>query len=221
MRKIYSLTNSMLKLQRPVKWKVTTDYRVTQWFWNDYYVNWRLVYWSMWYPWHMWIDYAGRSPWMKIPLYATADGWCYITNSANGYGNHIKFYFTQDWQNYRCVYGHLDSFSVSHKQFVKKWEQIGVMGTTWFSSWVHLHFDVVRCTDTRGIIDTKDGYKWFFDPAPYIVDREEDQSKFTEEQIWWLQTALRLNSRLRDKISDTELRNKRAELNELIRSKIA
>ena len=210
----------MLRLWRPVKWKRILDRRLTQWFGVDQYVNGRRIYKSMWYPAHFGLDYAWQYPWMKIPVYATEDGWCYITNSANGYGNHIKFYFTQDGQNYRCVYGHLDSFSVSHKQFVKKWEQIGIMGTTWFSSWVHLHFDIVRCDSSWGIIDTYDWYKWFFDPTMYIVDWEEER-KFTEEQVWRLNTAIKLNGWLRDRIEDQELRDKRSELNTLIRSKLS
>jgi murein DD-endopeptidase MepM/ murein hydrolase activator NlpD len=179
-----------LRLQRPVKWERIKDRRLTQGFGNDFFVNGKWVYRSMWYPGHMWLDYAGKTSWMKIPVYATEDGRCYIAKSSNWYGNHIKFYFTQDNQNYRCVYWHLDSFSVVHKQFVKKWEQVWIMWTTWYSNWVHLHFDVIKCDKNWRVIDTKDWYKWFFDPAPYIVDRDIPKEKSVDEKALELMKKL-------------------------------
>ncbi|MGP4038998.1 peptidoglycan DD-metalloendopeptidase family protein [Gracilibacillus sp. D59] len=60
---------------------------------------------------------------------------------SGGYGNKVVINHNN---GYRTVYAHLKSISVSAGQTVEKGQKIGVMGTTGFSTGIHLHFEVYK-----------------------------------------------------------------------------
>ena len=59
--------------------------------------------------------------------------------NADGYGGLVIIAHPSGYETW---YGHLDSFSVAKDQPVKRGEQIGLMGSTGFSTGSHLHFEV-------------------------------------------------------------------------------
>lgn len=59
--------------------------------------------------------------------------------NGEGYGGLIVIAHPSGYETW---YGHLESFGVASGQQVKRGEQIGLMGSTGFSSGSHLHFEV-------------------------------------------------------------------------------
>jgi murein DD-endopeptidase MepM/ murein hydrolase activator NlpD len=58
------------------------------------------------------------------------------------------------YEKFLTYYAHLTSFSVSVGQIVERGDQIGVSGNTGNSSDPHLHFGVVRLTNTASLLET-------------------------------------------------------------------
>lgn len=92
---------------------------------------------------HLGVDYGTNG--QKIPCYALEDGYIHIAHYANSVGNYVfcefpKLGMVGDYQ-------HLDSFSVKEGQYVKKGQQIGIIGTTGDSTGVHLHFGLFPTSD--------------------------------------------------------------------------
>lgn len=98
---------------------------------------------------HLGTDYGTNG--QKIPCYALEDGYIHIAHYAKSVGNYVfcefpKLGMVGDYQ-------HLDSFSVKEGEYVKKGQEIGIIGTTGDSTGVHLHF---------GLFPTEDFNKdWF------------------------------------------------------------
>lgn len=69
-----------------------------------------------------------------------------------------------DGKEYQVLYGHLSEVFVKNGEMVDSLQKIGMMGTTGFSSGVHLHFEIKDPTLMNN------GYKGRFDPSPYILD---------------------------------------------------
>ncbi|SFL74251.1 Murein DD-endopeptidase MepM and murein hydrolase activator NlpD, contain LysM domain [Gracilibacillus orientalis] len=92
-----------------------------------------------WGSYHKGIDIAGVSDRSILAAdngTVTSAGW-----DDGGYGNKIVI----DHNNgYRTIYAHLSSIDVSSGQTVEKGQQIGVMGSTGFSTGTHLHFEVYK-----------------------------------------------------------------------------
>ena len=149
----------MIKLFRPVKGARWVDRRMTQAFWLR-----PEVYWPMGFKGHMWLDYAWPVPWSKVPIYSATDWIATIWRDPKGYGNFIKV----QYENYTILYWHLDSIQVKNWP-VKAMERLGIMWTTWFSSWVHLHFEI------KDPMQMNNWYKWRIDPAPFITDRPTEE----------------------------------------------
>lgn len=59
--------------------------------------------------------------------------------NADGYGGLVIIAHPSGYETW---YGHLDSFGVAPGQQLKRGEQIGLMGSTGFSTGSHLHFEV-------------------------------------------------------------------------------
>ncbi|MCA9992312.1 MAG: peptidoglycan DD-metalloendopeptidase family protein [Anaerolineales bacterium] len=84
--------------------------------------------------------------------------------SAQGYGNYIRI--VHPWHDGTWItwYGHLSSVQVREGDFVTAGQQIGIAGTTGFSSGIHLHLTLQRIG--HGL----DGYVVddVVDPEPYL-----------------------------------------------------
>ncbi len=63
----------------------------------------------------------------------TGGGW------GGGYGNHI---IISHGNGYSTLYGHLSKILVKNGQWVNQGQQIGIMGSTGWSTGVHLHFEI-------------------------------------------------------------------------------
>jgi len=88
--------------------------------------------------WHTGIDLDRRS---GTTIFASASGRVASVSRGwgGGYGNHIVI---DHGQGFTTLYGHLSSFSVSGGQWVNAGQQIGIMGSTGWSTGVHLHFEI-------------------------------------------------------------------------------
>ena len=85
---------------------------------------------------HAGLDYAGNT---NDPIYATMSGTVMVAEFNNGgLGNVI--WIKHDNDNYFSAYAHLETFNVSAGDKVTKGQRIGGMGTTGYSTGVHLHF---------------------------------------------------------------------------------
>lgn len=85
---------------------------------------------------HAGLDYAGNT---NDPIYATMSGKVIVAEFNNGgLGNVVWIQHKDD--NYFSAYAHLASFDVSAGDNVTKGQKIGGMGTTGYSTGVHLHF---------------------------------------------------------------------------------
>lgn len=151
----------MYKLFRPVKGERNKDWRFTQAFGIN-----PEKYRPLWWPSHMWLDYAGPQPWDKVPVFS-AEKWVIKTTWYDKlwFGNYIVI----DWDSWQTFYAHLDRIDVKEWQIVNHNTQIGIMGTTWHSTWVHLHFGWKPKETPRKV------YRDRWDPTPFISDWEEDQ----------------------------------------------
>lgn len=113
----------------------------------------------------MGLDYAWPKPGDKIDVYASCDGKCDVFDDGEkGYWKHVKLKTVIDGKEYQLLYGHLEKVYVKNGQEVKAFEPIGLMGTTGFSSGVHLHWEIKDPTQMNN------GYKGRFDPMPYVSD---------------------------------------------------
>lgn len=88
--------------------------------------------------WHTGIDLDSRS---GTAILASASGRVVSVSRGwgGGYGNHI---IIDHGSGFTTLYGHLSSFSVSSGQLVNQGQQIGIMGSTGWSTGVHLHFEI-------------------------------------------------------------------------------
>ncbi|SHN33556.1 M23 family metallopeptidase [Gracilibacillus kekensis] len=92
-----------------------------------------------WGSYHKGIDIAGVSDRSILAAdngTVTSAGW-----DDGGYGNKVVINHNN---GYRTIYAHLASINVSSGQVVEAGQKIGVMGTTGFSTGIHLHFEVYK-----------------------------------------------------------------------------
>jgi len=87
-------------------------------------------------PWHTGVDMTSGS----LAILASDAGWVEGTFwDPYGYGTHI---IINHGNGYETLYGHLSESWVYPGQFVAQGQQIGVMGSTGWSTGTHLHFEV-------------------------------------------------------------------------------
>lgn len=89
---------------------------------------------------HDGIDLDWRS---GTTLFASASGKVVRANRGwgGGFGNHIIIDHGGGWQT---LYGHMSSFSVGAGQWVNQGQVIGIMGSTGWSTGVHIHFRITK-----------------------------------------------------------------------------
>ncbi|MHB8508663.1 MAG: M23 family metallopeptidase [Candidatus Dormibacteria bacterium] len=73
------------------------------------------------------------------PITATASGIAHNRNDGNGYGNMV---WIDHGGGYTSVYGHLSAFSLADGSSVVAGQQVGLSGSTGFSTGPHLHWAV-------------------------------------------------------------------------------
>jgi murein DD-endopeptidase MepM/ murein hydrolase activator NlpD len=94
------------------------------------------TYGTRWGTLHKGIDLTGNRN-----ILASDNGKVIFTGVKDGYGNTI---IIDHLNGYKTLYGHLSQILTSSGKIVEKGEKIGIMGSTGFSTGVHLHFEVQR-----------------------------------------------------------------------------
>jgi len=76
------------------------------------------------------------------PVYATGNGKVeFVKRSRRGYGNQVKI---NHGFGYKTFYAHLDSYTVRKRQYVKRGDLIGYVGSSGISTAPHLHYEVLK-----------------------------------------------------------------------------
>lgn len=157
------------KLYRPVRGERSIDRRLTQKRWErpEYYK-------TIWWPYHLWLDYAWPKPWDKSKVYASHDWIVSVLSDPKWFGNYV----TIDWWEYVTYYAHLSAISVKSWDKVMLNQEIWTMWNTWNSSAVHLHF-WLRMKDRSA------WYKWWVDPTQYITNwLVQEELPLVKEWVW-------------------------------------
>lgn len=172
----------MFYLYRPVQWERDIDWRSIQWFGVR---PWFYKRFNM--DWHNWWDYAWAFPWEKwVSAYVAHTGIVQsIVYDNSWYWIHVRVMHEYQWEKYTTIYAHLESVqpwlkvwdSLSHKQ------RIGTIGTTWLSSGIHLHFWLRLHNDDWTVRDYKNGYLWWINPAPYIVEWDYNEEGSLDDKL--------------------------------------
>lgn len=127
---------------------------------------------------HKGIDLVGTE---DIAVYAVADGTVYNLYEKDGFGKYVRQHLSD---GKRIYYGHLQSFCVKDKSFVKKGEKIGVMGCTGKAYGAHLHLelrpsgtgaDSLDICEFTGIPNAVGVYQSFADTYKYSSDSVVDK----------------------------------------------
>ncbi len=104
---------------------------------------------------HYAIDIAGD---FASPIYAAADGEVIEAGIDDTYGFNVTINHIYD--GYKTKYAHMCTYIVTNGRKVKKGEIIGFMGSTGYSTGVHLHFEVIqngKKLDPAAFIKIKNG----------------------------------------------------------------
>ncbi len=88
---------------------------------------------------HYAMDIAGD---FLSPIYSAADGEVETAGSDDIYGLNVVVNHIYD--GYKTKYAHMAAYVVHEGQKVKKGDIIGFMGTTGYSTGVHLHYEVIK-----------------------------------------------------------------------------
>lgn len=87
------------------------------------------------------------------------------------------------YEKFLTYYAHLTSYSVSVGQIVNKGQQIGLSGNTGSSTEPHLHFGVIRLTNTAAKLEDK--VHWFAPPySPTTPIHNDGRDKVIEPYGW-------------------------------------
>lgn len=110
----------------------------------------------------------------NIPIYNFLDGKVIDINKTDrGYGFYVYIRSLEPDENGNyidTIYGHFDSIDVNLGDVLTVRTKLGIMGTTGFSTGIHLHFGLRKVKNKEGwdIIDVDNGYNGWIDPLPYL-----------------------------------------------------
>ncbi|WP_196888507.1 M23 family metallopeptidase [Aureivirga sp. CE67] len=123
-----------------------------------------------------WNHVNGGNSDLGHPIYSAANGYVYFArDNGGGWGNVIRvFHQKQNGEVLESLYAHCDTILVKEKQFVKKGQKIGTIGTANGAYLAHLHFEIR--TDIEKYIG--DGYDvdttGFVNPTRFINENRSE-----------------------------------------------
>lgn len=119
---------------------------------------------------HNGIDFTGESKGKKVWVYSPFDGLVVKTGTDSGYGKYVRIYTPADASGKRrdVVLGHLSSITVKQGQWIPMGDQVGIMGSTGFSTGVHLHLGLRYMDDSLNILDFDNGYMGYVNFEEYL-----------------------------------------------------
>lgn len=143
----FSELNSSCKQDLPIlNTKDYTKYATQNWWYNEYTriytVLWGSSYkygWDVWNGWHTWVDIA-TSKW--TPVYSIANWKILQAEYDTEYWNVVSIQHTINWKTIISNYWHLSELNVKKWDSVNAWDKIWEVGSTWNSTWNHLHFQI-------------------------------------------------------------------------------
>lgn len=169
-----------------------TKYATQNWGYNDftrlYTVLWGSSYtygWDVWNGWHMWVDIA-TAKW--TPVYAIAEWTIIIAKEMSMEWNNISIKHIINWKTIVSNYMHLSKIEVSVWDKVSAWTKIWEVGSTWNSTWNHLHFQIDTNTSSSPAY-----YNYSSCPYSYYKISEEwvcfnELEKITVDPLAFLET---------------------------------
>ena len=124
----------------------------TELWWASYEYGW-----DVWNGWHIWTDIA-TSRW--TPVYSIANWEVTIAKDFNALWKTITIKHKINWKIIYSNYSHLSKIDVIRWSKIKVWEKIWEVGSTWNSTWNHLHFQIDLDTHSHP-------YYYDYDSCPY------------------------------------------------------
>lgn len=152
-------------IQSPLPGIPNVDYRITQWFGER-----PEVYKQFGLKGHNGIDFAPKVAGTKgVVIYAPHDGICYLRDDGGkGYGKYVEL--DDDFRSRRSILAHLDKYLVRNLQDVRMGDPIGIMGTTGFSTGIHLHWGYKPLVKGKTKpLEFTNGYKGAVDIVKFVT----------------------------------------------------
>jgi murein DD-endopeptidase MepM/ murein hydrolase activator NlpD len=123
---------------------------------------------------HNGLDYADKVAGTKAPLYAPMEGIVKVVADQGkaGYGKYIRIVNTTPDEQGRfkeVTLGHFDSIEVKQGQFIALGARVGIMGSTGFSTAVHVHFGLRHLDANGNVLKLDNGYKGSVDFLQYVI----------------------------------------------------
>lgn len=103
--------------------------------WGSSYKYW----WDVGYGWHMWTDIA-TAKW--TPVYSIADWEVIQAGTKPAEWMYVSIRHNINWKEIVSNYMHLAAINVTKWDRVTAWQFIGEVGSTWNSTWNHLHLQI-------------------------------------------------------------------------------
>lgn len=151
-------------IQSPLPGVPGRDYRITQWIKED-----PTTYKLFGLTGHNGIDLAPRLKGaIGVTVFAPHDGFCECYDEGDsGYGQYVEV--IDKSKNRKSVLAHLQTFLVSPQHEVKMGDPIGIMGSTGFSSAVHLHWGYKKIDSFGKTENWDNGLKGAIDISQFVT----------------------------------------------------